>query len=47
MTWMPLLALILFALCFALFIFWTLKKENKKRYEEAGSLPLNDGVTNE
>jgi cbb3-type cytochrome oxidase subunit 3 len=47
MTWLPITALIIFAICFSAFTYWTLRKDNKKRYEEAGSLPLNDGVTNE
>lgn len=45
--WMPITALIIFATCFALFTYWTLKKENKSHYEEAGTLPLTDGVSNE
>lgn len=40
-------AMIIFGTTFAGFTFWTLKKENKLRYEEAGSLPLNDGETHE
>ncbi len=47
MTWLPLVALFIFVICFSLFTYWTMSKRNKIRYEEAEMLPLNDGVTNE
>lgn len=40
-------ALIIFATVFAGYTFWTLRKENKARYEEAGTLPLSDGEAHE
>jgi cbb3-type cytochrome oxidase subunit 3 len=41
------MALLIFATVFAGFTYWTLKQENKKRYEEAGALPLSDGEAHE
>jgi cbb3-type cytochrome oxidase subunit 3 len=43
MTWMPLVALIIFSVSFSLFVYFTMRKDNKARYEEASTLPLFDG----
>ena len=43
----PIIALIIFALCFIVHTFWTFKKENKKLYENSSYLPLEDGVKHE
>lgn len=41
------IALLIFSTVFAGFTYWTLRKQNKTRYEEAGTLPLSDGETHE
>ena len=40
-------ALLIFVVSFSGFAFWTYKKANKNRYEEAGALPLSDGDKHE
>jgi cbb3-type cytochrome oxidase subunit 3 len=42
--WLPITGLIIFATCFAMFVFWTFKKENKAFYEHSSKMPLQDGV---
>lgn len=43
----PISALFIFAICFVIYVFWTLKKENKKFYDRSSYMPLNDGVKHE
>jgi len=40
----PITALIIFAVCFMAYAYWTFKKENKPVYENASMMPLEDGV---
>lgn len=35
-------ALILFMVCFALYTWWTYRKQNKAIYDEAAQIPLED-----
>lgn len=42
LPWIPLSAFIMFIVCFALYTYWTYRKENKKVYEEASLIPLED-----
>lgn len=42
MPWIPITGLILFVVCFSAYIYWTFKKENKKFYEQAAHIPLDD-----
>ncbi len=43
----PIVALIIFLVCFAVYIYWTYKKSNKKYYEESSQIVLEDGVKHE
>ena len=43
MPWLPTLALLIFAVCFVAYVYWTYQKKNKPLYEEAETLPLSDG----
>ena len=43
----PIIALIIFAVCFICYTIWTFKKANKKFYERSSFLPLQDGVKHE
>lgn len=42
LPWLPVSALIIFVICFVLYALWTYSKENKKMYEDASYLPLQD-----
>ncbi len=42
MTWIPVVGLLLFVSCFVIYTYWTFKKENKKFYEDASALALQD-----
>lgn len=39
---LSILALILFVVCFALYVWWTFRKKNKAAYEEAAQIPLEE-----
>lgn len=41
-TWIPVTGLLLFVCCFALYVYWTYKKDNKLHYQEAALVPLED-----
>jgi cbb3-type cytochrome oxidase subunit 3 len=43
LPWLPVSALIIFLVCFIAYVIWTFRKANKKRYERAASLPLEEG----
>lgn len=43
LPWLPITALMIFVICFAAYTYWTFKKENKKVYDEASMIPLEDG----
>lgn len=45
LTWIPITGLLLFVICFALYTYWTYKKENKSLYERASLIPLEDPST--
>ena len=40
LPWLPVTALILFVVCFALYAYWTYRKENKSYYDKASLIPL-------
>jgi cbb3-type cytochrome oxidase subunit 3 len=42
MPWLPVTALLLFVVCFALYAYWTFKSSNKEHYEKASMVPLED-----
>lgn len=44
--WIPMLALIIFVVCFIIYTYWTMKKSNLKYYEQAAMIPLNDEPSN-
>lgn len=49
LVWLPLTGLVLFVVCFCLFVFWTYKKANEHSYLEAARIPLdgmNEGESN-
>lgn len=39
---LPIIALMLFVICFAAYVYWTYKKENKKTYDRASLIPLEE-----
>ena len=41
-TWLPITGLILFFICFALFVYFTYQKRNKHFYTSASLIPLQD-----
>jgi cbb3-type cytochrome oxidase subunit 3 len=44
MTWLPITGLFIFITCFVAYVYWTLKKENKKAYDNAAMLPLQEDL---
>ncbi len=42
MPWLPITGLIIFTVCFAVYAYWTFKKENKSMYDQASLIPLED-----
>jgi cbb3-type cytochrome oxidase subunit 3 len=42
LPWLPIAGLIIFAVCFAAYTYWTFKKENKPIYDQASLIPLED-----
>ena len=42
LPWLSVTALVIFVLCFAVYAYWTYRKENKKVYEEASFIPLEE-----
>lgn len=45
LDWIPLTGLIIFVVCFSLYIFYTYRKSNKSYYERASMIPLEEGQT--
>ena len=43
LPWLPITGLIIFVVCFAVYTYWTYKKENLPVYEQASMIPLEDG----
>jgi cbb3-type cytochrome oxidase subunit 3 len=39
---LPITALLIFVICFAIYTYWTYRSENKKVYEEASLVPLQE-----
>lgn len=44
LPWLPLSALVMFVFCFGLYTYWTYRKANKKFYENASLIPLEEPV---
>ncbi|MBY0415211.1 MAG: cbb3-type cytochrome c oxidase subunit 3 [Bdellovibrionales bacterium] len=42
MPWLPTTGLIIFVVCFCIYVYWTFKKENKELYDRAAMIPLED-----
>ncbi len=42
LPWLPITALIIFVVCFAAYLYWTFKKDNKANYEQASQIPLEE-----
>ena len=42
LPWIPVTGLILFVTCFAAYIYWTYKKDNKSFYQAASLIPLEE-----
>lgn len=45
--WLPITALIIFVVCFVMFVYWTFKSESKSLYEYTAQLPLREGEIDE
>lgn len=41
-SWIPISGLIIFFICFGVYVYYTYKSSNKKYYDEAAQIPLND-----
>lgn len=44
LPYLPITALLIFLLCFGAYVYWTFKKCNKRIYQEASEIPLNDPI---
>lgn len=42
MPWLPITALIIFIVCFCAYTYWAYKKDNKKMFDEAAMIPLEE-----
>jgi len=42
LPWLPLTGLVLFCVCFGVYVFYTYKKSNKEYYDQAAFIPLED-----
>jgi cbb3-type cytochrome oxidase subunit 3 len=42
LPWIPVTGLVLFVVCFAIYTYWTFKKENKQNYQKASLIPLEE-----
>lgn len=47
MPWLPITGLIIFMFCFAVYTYWTYKKENKKTYDQVAMIPLEEETLHE
>ncbi|MBY0515718.1 MAG: cbb3-type cytochrome c oxidase subunit 3 [Bacteriovoracaceae bacterium] len=47
LPWLPITALIIFAVCFAMYVFYTFKKSNKAFYQEVSLIPLDEPLKGE
>lgn len=42
LPWLPVTALMVFVVCFAVYTWWTFRKANKNFYDNASLIPLED-----
>lgn len=42
LPWLPVTGLIIFIVCFGAYTLWTFKKTNKKTYDQASNIPLEE-----
>lgn len=42
MPWLPVTALMLFVACFAMYAWWTYRKQNRHHFERVAQIPLED-----
>lgn len=42
LPWLPITGLVIFVLCFAIYIYFTYRKANKPFYQKASLIPLDD-----
>jgi cbb3-type cytochrome oxidase subunit 3 len=42
LPWLSVSALLIFVICFAAYTYWTYRKANKKVYDEASQIPLEE-----
>ena len=42
LPWLPLTALMIFVACFGAYTWWTYRRANKKFYQQASLIPLED-----
>ena len=42
MPWLPVTALILFIVCFALYAWWTYRRQNRPYFDHVAQIPLED-----
>lgn len=42
LPWIPVTGLVIFCVCFALYTYWTYKKENKPFYDKASLIPMEE-----
>ncbi len=47
LPWLPLTALVIFVVCFAMYVFYTFKKSNKAFYQEVSLIPLDEPMKGE
>lgn len=46
-SWQPIAPLIIFLICFIVYVCWTYRSKNKQTYENYSYMPLEDGVKHE
>ena len=44
MPWLPVTALILFVVCFALYVWWTYRKQSRPHFEQVAQIPLDEAI---
>jgi cbb3-type cytochrome oxidase subunit 3 len=42
LPWLPVIALVLFVVCFSLYAWWTYRAVNRPYYDEVSRIPLED-----
>lgn len=43
--WMPVTALILFVVCFSIYVWWAYRRQNQAHFERVAQIPLEDAPT--